>query len=293
MKRSVSSTRKDGFYTYAVNSLPFGSLSASPSISRSVGSRLRLTRAPADWALALQSLVLFREALAYRLLGAVRYLNMARSPVLALGIVFALAVIGASPSPARAARVAGVLTGYENSTPLSSRDLHFQNIITGDVYLSPTHSDGSFRASLPPGKYRLRTETGAVLVNSIAVGRADIDLGRITELAPLAPQRLWQSQSIAPSRLAAPAPSTAYVMTSDTTPLPATATTVPKPQIDWSRPPPETQASQGSNMITGMAAAPLPPPRAPSSATPAAGVGMGASPYSSTPAVAGSSPVIP
>ena len=127
----------------------------------------------------------------------------------ALVIVVIIAVIGASPNHARAARVSGVLTGYENSTPPVSRDLHFQNVITGDSYLSPTHSDGSFGATLPPGTYRLRSESGAVLLKSIVVGRANVDLGRINELAPLAPQRLWQSQAIAPTLLAAPAPATA------------------------------------------------------------------------------------
>jgi hypothetical protein len=192
--------------------------------------------------------------------------------------IFILALIAASPAPSEAVRVSGVLTGYENSTPLASRDLHFQNVITGDVYLSPTHSDGAFGTSLPPGTYRLRTETGAVLVNSIAVERKDVELGRINELAPLAPQRLWQSQTIAPSRLSGPAPSTAYLMTSDTTPLPATATTVPKPEIDWTKPPPETQAAQSTNTVTGMATAPLPPPHPPSAAA-GGGRWMGGAPY--------------
>src|SRR5215471_15858336 len=194
-------------------------------------------------------------------------------------LVLFLCMIGIVPMSALAATVRGVLTGYENTTPLASRDLHFQNIVTGDAYLSPTHSDGSFRASLPPGRYRLRTETGAILVDSIMVGRADIDLGRVSELAPLALQRLWQAQAIAPTLLTSPAPSTAYLMTSDTTPLPATATTVPKPEIDWTKPPPETQASQGPNIVTGMAAAPLPPPRTPSASTAAAPGWMGGAPY--------------
>lgn len=209
----------------------------------------------------------------------------------ALAILLGLVVISASPRLAQAARVSGILTSYGNSMPAVSRDLHFQNVITGDIYLSPTHSDGSFKAMLPPGRYRLRTETGAVLVKSIAVGRQDIYLGRVSELGPLAPQRLWQSQSIAPSRLTGPAPSTAYVMTSDTTPLPPTATAVPKPNIDWSKPPPETQASGGSNAVTGMATAPL-PARTMSPTMPAAPGGMGATPYSSAPAVAGTAPVI-
>ncbi|MBV8055090.1 MAG: hypothetical protein JO071_07610 [Deltaproteobacteria bacterium] len=212
------------------------------------------------------------------------YTNAAGILPSAAAIIFILAMIGALPGRARAARVSGILMGHENSKPLVSRDLHFQNIITGDAYLSPTHSDGSFRASLPPGRYRLRTETGAVLINSILVGRANIDLGRVNELAPLALQRWWQAQAIAPSLLISPAPSTAYVMTSDTTPLPATATTVPKPEIDWTKPPPETQASQGPNIVTGMAAAPLPPPRTPPASTAATQGWMGGAPY--TPALA-------
>ncbi|HJU10187.1 MAG TPA: hypothetical protein VJ728_04890 [Candidatus Binataceae bacterium] len=204
-------------------------------------------------------------------------------------MLFILVMIAGSPQRALAARVSGVLTGYEKSTPLVSRDLHFQNVVTGDVYLSPTHTDGSFRASLPPGTYRLRTETGAVLVNSIVVDGSNIDLGRVSELAPLAPQRLWQAQSIAPSDLSAPAPSTAYLMTSDKTPLPPGAQAVPKPQIDWSKPPPETQASQGRNTVTGMATAPLPPPHIPSAAA-APAAGMGASAYPPAPVAEGTPP---
>jgi hypothetical protein len=261
MKRSVSSREMMQSHLYVVDSSPVAQLkgtaqrlsSASPSLSPDSRSRGKA------W----------------------------------IAIILALLVIGVSPGQARAARVNGVLTGYENTTPIASRDLHFQNVITGDIYLSPTHPDGSFRAILPPGTYRLRTETGAVLLNSIKVGRADIDLGRVNELAPLAPQRLWQWQSIAPSRLSGPAPSTAYVMTSDTTPLPVTATTMPKPKIDWSKPPPETQATQGPNTVTGMAAAPLPSPRATSPAMPAPPGGMAGSSFSSTPAVAGSTPLIP
>jgi hypothetical protein len=209
----------------------------------------------------------------------------------AVAIAIILAVVGSAPCPAHAARVSGVLTSYENSTPLASRDLHFQNVITGDAYLSPTHSDGSFGASLPPGTYRLRTETGAILVKSIVIGRANIDLGHVNELAPLAPQRWWQSQTIAPTRLDTPAPSTAYLMTSDTTPLPATATTVPKPEIDWSKPPPETQATEGSNTVTGMATAPLPPLHTPASTTAVGSSWMGGAPY--TPPLAPSGTAMP
>lgn len=206
--------------------------------------------------------------------------------VAAIAMPLMILLIGAAPDNSDAARVTGVLTAHGSSTPLASRDLHFQNVITGDVYLSPTHSDGSFRAILPPGKYRLRTETGAVLMRSIVVDQADINLGHINELAPLTPERLWQSESIAPSRLASPAPSTAYVKTSDTTPLPASAMAVPKPAFDWTRPPPETQASQGPNAVTGMATAPLPSPHASSATMPTVPPGMGTAPYPSSSAAA-------
>jgi len=283
MKRSVSSTIMVGFHTHVANSLPFGCAQGVGPLRQALAHWHRWTR---PFYGRIPEAALYPHRPDIRAAGN-------HSPLWFVAIVFTLVVLAASPGRARAAQVSGVLTGYENSTPLVSRDLHFQNIITGDIYLSPTHTDGSFRVTLPPGTYRLRTETGAVLVNSIVVGRANIGLGRVNELAPLAPQRLWQSQSIAPSRLAAPAPSTAYVMTSDTTPLPATATAEPKPQIDWTRPPPETQASQGPNAVTGTAIAPLPPLRPPSPAMPSAPGGMGAAPYSSAPAVAGTSPVIP
>jgi hypothetical protein len=183
-------------------------------------------------------------------------------------LILAAGVIGLLFGDAYAADVSGVLTSYQSSTPIASRYLNFQNVVTGDVYLSPTHSDGSFRASLPPGKYQLRTESGAILLQSIVVDRADIDLGRITELAPFAPARLWQSQSIAPSHLTSPAPSTAYVKTSDTTPLPATAVPIPKPTFDWTKLPPETLATKGTNTITGATTGPLPAYRLQSTALP-------------------------
>jgi hypothetical protein len=172
-----------------------------------------------------------------------------------------------------------VLTGYESSSPLVSRDLHFQNKITGDIYLSPTHQDGSFAVTLPPGVYSLRTETGAVLVSRLVVGPRDVTLGNVSELARFAPQRWFQWQTVAPTILSSSPPSTAFVMTADTTPLPADAAAVQKPEVDWSKPPPETQAS-GPNIVTGMETGPVPAPQRPSSAMPGAPAGPGAAgPY--------------
>jgi hypothetical protein len=207
----------------------------------------------------------------------------------AAGLGIVLAMLGILPNQGQAARVSGVLTAYEATTPQVSRDLHFENMVTGDMYLSPTHSDGSFGTSLPPGKYWLRTETGAILVRSIAVDRANLDLGHVSELAPLALQRLWQAQAVAPSILIVPAPSTAYVMTADTTPLPATAVAVPKPEFDWTKPPPETEASAASEGVTGLAALPPKPPRAPSPSQSTSPGWMGGAPYSPPTAPQGAS----
>src|SRR5207244_4447756 len=69
----------------------------------------------------------------------------------AVALIILIATFGYTPGHAQAARVSGVLTGYESSNPLVSRDLHFQNNITRDIYLSPTHHDGSFAVILPPG----------------------------------------------------------------------------------------------------------------------------------------------
>lgn len=133
--------------------------------------------------------------------------------------------------------------GYESSAPLASRDLHFENSITHDVYLAPTHSDGSFAVELPSGLYNLRAERGAILAHVVAVRDADVVLGNVSELAPYAPARLFELQDVARSILTSPAPSTAYIMTKDTSVIPATAETVPKPEVDWSKLPPGSEAT--------------------------------------------------
>jgi hypothetical protein len=162
---------------------------------------------------------------------------------------------------AYAARVSGVLVGYENSTPEKSRDLHFENQITRDIYLSPSHDDGSFGAEIPPGTYDLRAERGAILVHSISVGAADVKLGTVNELAPYAPRRLFDLQSVAVPILTSPAPSTAYLYTIDTTVLSSNAATIPNPDLNWSKSPAEVPAAAvGANTTPAQAQTPLTPP---------------------------------
>lgn len=171
----------------------------------------------------------------------------------AAAAIAALTVALALPATADAARVSGTLMGYDSSAPLASRDLHFEDSVTLDVYLAPTHSDGSFAVELPPGLYNLRAERGVILARAVAVGNINVMLGNVSERAPYTPARLFELQRVAYSILTSPAPSTAYIMTADTAVVPASAESVPKPQVDWNKLPPGSEA-------TGPTGMDLPPP---------------------------------
>jgi hypothetical protein len=155
---------------------------------------------------------------------------------LALAAALVLPAAFAPVANAEAGRVSGVLTTYQGQ-PDASRDLHFENCITHDNFLAPTHTDGSFAQSLPPGCYNLRAERGAILRSSIQVGEAPVSLGQVSDLAPLAPARLWNLQSLFPTLLYSPAPSTAFVFTRDTTVVPNSAPKIAAPSSEsaWLR----------------------------------------------------------
>jgi hypothetical protein len=139
-------------------------------------------------------------------------------------LALAITALFARATPALAARVSGTLKGYETAAPQKGVYLHFENRVTRDVYMTLTAEDGSFGAQLPPGVYRLRGERGAVLAGPITVGVANAALGPVSDLAPYAPARLCGLQYLAPAILTSPAPSTANIMTLDTTaPLPPVA----------------------------------------------------------------------
>ena len=149
-----------------------------------------------------------------------------------LGLVFVLAI---PPWPATAAVVSGFLLTAQGQ-PAAFRSLHLENRVSRDVYLCPTHQDGSFHQELPPGDYSLRGEHGVIVVSSIPLGEANIALGKLTEPSLYALQRIFERQEIAPSILTSPAPSTAYIMTRDTTVLPASATLIVQPALKVSAP---------------------------------------------------------
>src|SRR5713101_4946405 len=123
-----------------------------------------------------------------------------RSAVLAA----AIAALTGMPSRAQAAAVSGILVQYEGA-PDPNRDLHFENVITHDIYMAPTHQDGSFSQQLPPGTYRLRTEVGAILASDIGVADADVPLGRVSELPPTAQAVPKARTNVAPMGYAIPA----------------------------------------------------------------------------------------
>ena len=76
-------------------------------------------------------------------------ISFCRGRQVLISAAFALSLLAILPGVAAAARVSGTLTSYQ-AQPAVSRDLHFENCVTHDSYLAPTHTDGSFAQSLPP-----------------------------------------------------------------------------------------------------------------------------------------------
>jgi len=181
-------------------------------------------------------------------------LRLLASLLIACGFAFGLDA--ALPTLAAAARVSGALVGYQGGQPEASRDLHFENCITQDEYLAPTHADGSFAQRLPPGCYDLRAERGAILRRGIIVTDNDLALGSVSDLAPLAPARLFDLEELFPTLLTSPAPSTAYIFTHDPTVVPATAAVVavPSSESEWLK-----LQKQTAGSTYGGGAAPPPP----------------------------------
>ena len=181
----------------------------------------------------------------------------------AAGMAAGAAIVLALAGNAAAARVSGTFVTYQGQ-PTASRDLHFDNCVTHDSFLAPTHADGSFAQSLPPGCYDLRAERGAIVRRAIMVRDADVAVGQVSDLAPLAPARLFDLQELFPTLLTSPAPSTAYIFTHDATVVPASAAVVPVPssQSEWLKLQQQSAAGANAGANSGMPAAP-PAPAAP------------------------------
>jgi len=146
---------------------------------------------------------------------------------------------------ADAARVTGVYAGPHDK-PLADHQLHFENIVSGDIFITHTGSDGSFSADLPPGTYDLRAEHGLIIKSKIVVQDSEVSVGHVGSTTPIEMiRRPFESQSIAPVIVDTSAPSTAHVAapsgtggySSDATP-PQSAATFYTPGTQASAPPP-------------------------------------------------------
>ncbi|MGH7931879.1 MAG: hypothetical protein ACREQN_01795 [Candidatus Binataceae bacterium] len=131
----------------------------------------------------------------------------------------AAALTLAAPARTAAAQVSGTLAGTAQQ-PDTGRRLHFENRITGDIYIVPIHDDGSFVLNLPPGGYDLRAQRGVMVLRDIAVADKDVALGKFQEHSPNPIMRVLDWESLFPTLLTSPAPSAAYLYTVDTTVLP-------------------------------------------------------------------------
>ncbi len=121
-------------------------------------------------------------------------------------IIFAAAWVGV----ASAAMVSGVLN-ERAGPPAKDRQLHFENRLSGDMFLTPTDDAGAFEADLPPGTYDLRAERGLIIKRHIVVDREAVTLGTLRDPPPLDVRRPFQRQGIAETVIHAAAPATANV----------------------------------------------------------------------------------
>lgn len=132
-----------------------------------------------------------------------------RFAVVALSVAVA-AGLAASTRIAGAANVSGLMS-YRDGRPADKRELHYENLVTSDIYVAPTKPDGSFTADLPPGVYDLRAERGLILASGIRVADADVNIGHVVEPAPLDIRRPFERQGVAEALVESPAPATANV----------------------------------------------------------------------------------
>lgn len=137
----------------------------------------------------------------------IRISGKLRLSVIALAVALASVTIAGSRN-AGAAIVSGTMS-YQDGKAAAKRQLHYENRVTGDIYVAPTNPDGSFSADLPPGLYDLRAERGVILAYKIRVDNADLNVGHVVEPAPLDYHRPFQHEGVGEAIVENPAPSTA------------------------------------------------------------------------------------
>jgi hypothetical protein len=120
--------------------------------------------------------------------------------------------------PGLKANVTGMLVTLRGE-PSPNHQIHFENLVSKDIFLLHTKPDGSFSIYLPPGTYYARLERGAKLGNPITIADNPVDIGRLVIPAPLYIPRLFQMQGFGEAIVTTPAPSTANVSPSRGAPL--------------------------------------------------------------------------
>lgn len=133
-----------------------------------------------------------------------RFVAVALSVAVAAGVSALSQIAGA-------ANVSGTML-YRDGKPADKRQLHYENVVTSDIYVAPTKPDGSFTADLPPGLYDLRAERGVVLAGGIRVDNKDVNIGHVIEPAPLDVRRPFEHEGVADSIVEIPAPATANIV---------------------------------------------------------------------------------
>ncbi|MGO9060034.1 MAG: hypothetical protein ACLQU2_22035 [Candidatus Binataceae bacterium] len=110
--------------------------------------------------------------------------------------------------PATPVIVSGKLLTYEGQ-PAASQRIHFENAVSGDLFLAKTGPDGSFAFALPPGGYELRVEQGPIVVDFIDAQGEAVSLGTVSE--PPKIQYWLQAEGLAAALIQSPAPITSNV----------------------------------------------------------------------------------
>ncbi|HEY2106686.1 MAG TPA: carboxypeptidase-like regulatory domain-containing protein [Candidatus Binataceae bacterium] len=104
--------------------------------------------------------------------------------------------------------ISGKVLTHEGQ-PVADREIHLENTVTGDAFLTSTGKDGSFSIAVPPAYYNLREEHGPIVAGYIWAQGDAINMGTVSEPGGL--QYLLQLQRIAPAQIHSPAPITSNV----------------------------------------------------------------------------------
>jgi hypothetical protein len=126
--------------------------------------------------------------------------------------------------------VTGVLAASEAGSP-GLHDLHFQNRVSGNLYVLRTEPNGAFSTMLPQGIYDLRGMHGAVIASAVMVGQSPVNLGQVRSPGPYNVWRLLEWQETGPVIVTSPAPATAYLPNLALGPQPIVVTPVISPRV--------------------------------------------------------------